>query len=61
MSVTDEYWQYAKEAALAACDAESDDEKQGLLDLARTWTQAALRARDSLVDHQNCRTELSAD
>jgi hypothetical protein len=45
MSVTDEYWQYAKEAALAACCAESDDEKQGLLDLAWTWTQAAMIER----------------
>ena len=45
MSVTDEFWQYAKEAALAACYAESDDEKQGLLDLAQTWTQAALIER----------------
>ena len=45
MSLTDEFWQYAKEAALAACYAESDDEKQGLLDLAQTWTQAALIER----------------
>jgi hypothetical protein len=50
MSVTDQYWQYAKEAALAAGYAESDDEKQGLLDLARTWTQAALVERRTRVD-----------
>ena len=50
MSVTDQFWQYAKEAALAACHAESDDEKQGLLDLARTWTQAALVERRTQVD-----------
>jgi hypothetical protein len=36
MSVTDQFWQYAKEAVQAACQAESDDEKQGLLDLAQT-------------------------
>ena len=30
---------------LATYYAESDDEKQGLLDLARTWTQAALVER----------------
>jgi hypothetical protein len=45
MSVTDQFWQYANEAVLAACDAESDHEKQDLLDLARTWTQAALIER----------------
>ena len=50
MSVTDEYWQYAKEAALAACCAESDDEKQSLLDLAQTWTQAAMMERRTQVN-----------
>ena len=45
MSVTGEFWKYAKEAALAACYAESDDEEQEFLDLARTWTQAALIER----------------
>jgi hypothetical protein len=45
MPITDQFWQYANEAVLAACDAESDDEKQGLLDLARTWTQAAMIER----------------
>ena len=50
MSVTDEYWQYAKEAALAACYAKSGDKKQGLLDLAQTWTQAALIQRRTQVD-----------
>ena len=50
MSVTDQFWQYAKEAVLAACHAESDDEKQGLLDLAQTWTQAALIERRTQFD-----------
>jgi hypothetical protein len=45
MPKTDEFWQYAKEAVLSASYAEDDDEKQGLLDLARTWTQAALIER----------------
>jgi hypothetical protein len=48
MSKTDEFWQYAKEAILSASLAKSDDERQGLLDLARTWTQAALVERQSL-------------
>jgi hypothetical protein len=50
MPITDQFWQYANEAVLAACDAESDDEKQGLFDLARTWTQAALIERRTRVD-----------
>lgn len=42
----DQFWQYAKKAILLACDAKTDDEdKRGLLDLARTWTQAALQER----------------
>jgi hypothetical protein len=47
MSVTDQFWQYAKKAVLAASLAESDDEKQELHDLARTWTQAALIERQT--------------
>ena len=50
MSVADEFWQYAYEAVLAAYYAESDDEKQGLLHLAQTWTQAALIQRRTQVD-----------
>jgi hypothetical protein len=48
MPITDQYWQYAKEAMLSACDAETDDDRQGLLDLAQTWTQAALLERQSI-------------
>jgi len=50
MSNTDQFWQYAKEAVLSACDANIDEDKQGLFDLARTWTQAALAARRAHVD-----------
>jgi hypothetical protein len=50
MSKTDEFWQYAKEAILSASGAENKEERQGFLDLARTWTQAALIERRSLVD-----------
>ena len=35
MPITDQYWQYAKEAMLSACDAKTDDDRQGLLELAR--------------------------
>ena len=38
MAEKDQFWQFANEAVLAAYYAESDDEKQGLLDLALTRT-----------------------
>jgi hypothetical protein len=47
MSKTDQFWQYAKETVLLAANAETDEDKQDLLDLARTWTQAALEERRS--------------
>jgi hypothetical protein len=47
MSQTDQFWQYAKEAMLSACDAKNNDDKRALLDLAQTWTQAALQERQS--------------
>ena len=50
MSETDQFWQYAKEALLSASYAKTDDDKQGLLELARTWTQAALQSGNPLVD-----------
>ena len=49
MSITDQFWQYAKEAILSASYAKTDEERQGLLDLGRTWTQAALIVRASSV------------
>jgi hypothetical protein len=53
MSNTDEFWHYAKEATLSASYAKTDDERQGLLDLARTWTQAALVERHLRVDYDS--------
>jgi hypothetical protein len=47
MSHTDQFWQYAREALLSACYAKTDTDKHGLLELARTWTQAALQERES--------------
>jgi hypothetical protein len=52
MSETDQFWQYAKEALLSACYAKTDEDKQDLLDLARTWTQAALQQRKSFSRSQ---------
>ena len=45
MSETDQFWEYAKEAMLLACDAKTAKDKQDLLELAGTWTQAALQSR----------------
>jgi hypothetical protein len=52
MSITDQFWQYAKEAILSASYAKTEDDRQGLLELARTWTQAALQERRS-IDHDS--------
>jgi hypothetical protein len=54
MSEMDLFWQYAKEALLSACYAKTDEDKKDLLDLARTWTQAALQQRKSLSRSQKC-------
>jgi hypothetical protein len=51
MSITDQFWQYAKEAVLSASSAKTDEERQSLLELARTWTQAALLERQSSDDN----------
>ena len=53
MSKTDQFWQYANEAVLSACYAKTDDDKPHLLELARTWTQAALLERAFLVGDEN--------
>ena len=53
MSKTDEFWLYAKEAMISASRAKTEDERQGLLDLARTWIQAALVDRHITSDHDS--------
>lgn len=45
MPITDQFWQYAKEAILSASYAKTDEDRRDLLDLAQTWTQAALLER----------------
>jgi hypothetical protein len=50
MSKTRVFWEYAKEAVLSASYAKADDEKQALLDLARTWTQVALIEQNAQVN-----------
>jgi hypothetical protein len=41
MSKANEFRQYAEEALRGAAEANSDQEKQALIKLARTWSQAA--------------------
>jgi len=45
MSETDQFWEYAKEAMLLACNAKTAKDKQDFLELSGTWTQAALQSR----------------
>jgi hypothetical protein len=53
MSKTDQFWQYAKEAMVSASRAKTDEDRQGLLELAQTWTQAAILERASSVDRNS--------
>ena len=48
LSKPDEFWQYAEEVTRWAFQAKTEKEKRNLLELARTWSQAAL-ASDSTV------------
>jgi hypothetical protein len=51
MSLSDQFWQYAREALLSAYEAKTGDDRKDLLELAQTWTQAALVARHSLIEN----------
>ena len=46
MSETDQFRQYAEEAMRWVRQSKTENEKRTLMELARTWTQAAARARD---------------
>jgi hypothetical protein len=48
MSTADEFWQYAEEAMLRASRSTVEKERLALMDLARTWTQAALHSDTKL-------------
>jgi hypothetical protein len=43
MSMADEFWQYAEEALRGAEQSKTAEEKQALIGLARTWTEAAVQ------------------
>jgi hypothetical protein len=45
MSNADQFWEYAREAILSASSAETDEDRQRLLELAQTWTLAAIVER----------------
>ena len=45
MSMGDQFWQYAQEAILSVSYAKTDGDRLILLELAQTWTQAALQER----------------
>jgi hypothetical protein len=49
MSKSDLFWQYAEEAMRRADQSHNEKEKAALLDLARTWTQAAVASNDPRV------------
>ena len=52
MSESDQFRQYVEEALLWVAQSKTEEEKQLLLELVRTWNQAALAS--AVVD--NCRT-----
>jgi hypothetical protein len=52
MPITDQFWQYAKEALLSADEAKTGEDKQAFLDLAQTWVSAAIVERHAQV-HQD--------
>ena len=49
MSNAEKFWQYAEEAMLSAQQSKSQKEKRTLMDLARTWTQAAMQSETTVV------------
>ena len=49
VSNTNQFWEYAEEAMLSALRAKTDKEKRTLIDLAHTWTQAALQSESMVV------------
>jgi adenosyl cobinamide kinase/adenosyl cobinamide phosphate guanylyltransferase len=58
MSKADDFWQYAEEALRSATKSKSERQKQALVDLARTWMQAALKA-DASTSNNNPPNQVS--
>jgi hypothetical protein len=53
MSTAEEFREYAKECLLSADEAETDDQRQSFLDMARDWTLAALRVEGLMSPAQS--------
>jgi hypothetical protein len=53
MTITEQFWQYAREALLSAGDAKTDEDRESFLDLARTWTDAAVVEQHALANGGN--------
>ena len=49
MSEADQFQRYAQEALLWASQSKTEKEKRALLELARTWSQAALESESTVV------------
>jgi hypothetical protein len=49
MSTADEFRQYAEEAIRGAKQSKTAKEKKALIELARTWTQAAVQIESTMV------------
>ena len=49
MPITDQFWEYAREAVLSASQADTDDDRRNLLELAWIWAGAALVERRSQI------------
>ena len=53
MTTADEFRQYAQECPQWAKEADTDDQRQSFLDMARGWTLAALRLESVLIPGQS--------
>ena len=49
MSKADQFRQYAEEAMRWARQSKTEKEKQALMELAHTWTQAAFQSESTVV------------
>jgi hypothetical protein len=53
MTTADEFRQYANECLQWADEAETDDQRQSFLDMARDWTLAAMRLEVAMIPKQS--------
>ena len=53
MSKADQFRQYAEEAMRWAYQSRTEKNKQALIELARTWTQAAVQSDSTVVVNDN--------